>query len=156
MLDALVTLRAVEDIAKIVGGKLAVEPIAGVRPETVRIKLYARAPQSDCTLMLWDDFGRNPELLKPQSIHRGASFLELEWVLDNYSVVDLKARTVTWSVRLASPRADSFEVHVDVFQGPDPAPGGRFFYAGPLEASEIEERTGRFHFTLESQPSQAV
>jgi len=156
MLDALVTLRTYEDLTKIAGEKLAVEPTDRARSATVNVRLYARAPECDYKLMLWDDVGRNPTLLEPQSARTEPGLAELEWTFDNYSVGDLRGRTVTWSVRLVSPRADSFEVRVEVFQGAEPAPGGRFFYAGPLDASEIVERAGRFHFTVGSQPAQAL
>ena len=106
--------------------------------------------------MLWDDFGRNPTPLQPQSALTEPGVAELEWTFDKYSVGDLKGRTVTWSVRLVSPRPDSFEVRVEVLQGAEPVPGGRFVYAGPLDPSEIVERAGRFHFTVGSQPSQAL
>jgi len=156
MLDALVTLRTLDDLTKIAGEKYAVEPIDRARSETVHIKLYARAPRCDYRLMLWDEFGREPKLLQPQSARTESGLAELEWTFDKFSLGDLKGRTVTWSVRLMSPRADSFEVRVEVLQDGEAAPGGRFLYAGPLDASEVVERAGRFHFTVGSQTSQAL
>lgn len=146
MLDAVVRLRPAELGAGLAGEKPADDSIARADSDAVRITLYLRAPQRDCKLKLWDPFGRNPLPLEPRPIRDGPDFAELEWRLEGYSIGDLNGRTVTWSARLASPRPDSFELRVEVFLGADRLPDGQFLYSGPLDASEIEERSGRFHF----------
>lgn len=143
MLDAVIRLRPVDVVAKLAGDS-TYDGDAGV----ARVVLYACAPERDCEIKLWDSRGRNPELLTPERRPAGPGAEDFDCPIP-YSVEDLDGRTVTWSVRLSSPRADSFELRVEVFQGATSMAEGQFSYAGPLDAGEIEERTGRFHFKFE-------
>lgn len=152
MLDKVITLRSVKataleadsqavthaltETAAQQSGKVAVRVVAGV---------VANAAKRHCQLKLWDPHGRNPEALEP-----------CEFVDTNEKTWDFKerpdelnGRTLTWSVRLFAPEAGRFELIVEVLQGGKVVTDGFFRYSGPLEASEIEERTGRFHFTVQ-------
>ena len=148
MLDAVVTLRPVGAVARLAGEKPGRDSNDDAAAEVVRIRLTVRAPERACDLKLWDAQGRNPKLLIPEAVHSQPDFDEIVWRPD-YSIYDLDGQTVTWSVRLASPRPDSFELRVEVLLNDAPLPDGRFVYSGLLEAAEIEERTGRFHFKVE-------
>jgi len=111
----------------------------------VAIRVIARAPEGHCQLKLWDPRGRDPKPLEPREFREKDDHT---WRLTE-SLDDLDGRTLTWSVRFFAPRPGRFELRVQVLHNGAEQPGGQFFYSGPLEASEIEARDGRFHFTIE-------
>lgn len=104
-------------------------------PSTVEVGLSTTAPQMQPRLRLWDRHGRNPRA--PDQIAG-----ENRWRLGAAS--SLPGCTLTWSVRLASPRPIEFELRLQVYQDGTPLPDADFLYSGPL--SGLEERSGRFHF----------
>ena len=148
MLDALVSLRRGADFLDSPAREDPIDFNAAPGPDDVWIKLYVRAPQGTCQFKLWSPYGREPQPHAPCTI-RGET--KDEWRLP-YQRGALEDRTVTWSVRLLSQEHDSFELRIELFQGDEqtPLPNGRFFYAGFLEAGEIEERAGRFHFGVKA------
>ena len=111
----------------------------------VAVRVVARAPERHCQLKLWDPRGRNPVPLEPWEFPKKDDHT---WRLEK-SLDELDGCTLTWSVRFFAPQADRFELRVQVLHNGAEQPGGQFFYSGPLEASEIEARDGRFHFKVE-------
>jgi hypothetical protein len=111
----------------------------------VSVRVIARAPEGHCQLKLWNPQGRDPKPLEPSKFREKDDHT---WRLEK-SLDDLDGRTLTWSVRFFAPRPDRFELRVQVLHNGAEQPDGQFFYSGPLEASEVEERDGRFHFKVE-------
>jgi hypothetical protein len=113
----------------------------------VAVRVTARAPEGQCQLKLWDPHGRIPVPLEPSPWkfqHQG----EYPWHLE-LPLKELNGRTLTWSARFFAPRPSHFELRVQVLHNGAAQPDGLFLYSGPLEASEVEERDGRFHFKVE-------
>ena len=111
----------------------------------VAVRVIARAPEGHCQLKLWDPHGRDPKPLGSREFRENDDHT---WHLDE-SLNDLDGRTLTWSVRFFTPRPDRFELSVAVLLDGTAVRDGVFVYSGPLEASEVEERDGRFHFKVE-------
>jgi hypothetical protein len=70
-----------------------------------------------------------------------------EWRIPQ-SIDELDGCTVTWWVRLATDQSTRFKVNLEVQRGGKALPEGTFVCSGPLEAAEMQERSGRFHFKV--------
>ena len=113
----------------------------------IKIKLVARAPEGRCELKLWNQFGRSPEVVEDPLDFRGP--IDHEWALSK-SAKELDGWTLTWWIRLASSARSTFDVQLQVLQSDGQPADASYRYSGPLEAHELEERDGRFHFKLEN------
>jgi hypothetical protein len=142
-----------EKIVKLYGAAAAAKgdtekALAASDENAVAIRLFARAPEGECQLKLWDHHGRNPrvlEPLKPPAVIAGET--QHEWRIAE-PPGELDGTTLTWWIRLLSDVSTTFELRLEVLQGGKPLPDGSFSYSGPLDESEFEERDGRFHFKV--------
>jgi len=114
-----------------------------VGPETLSVSLEVSAPEVEAQAKLWDQEGRAPEVLG--QLIKGKNLYE--WPIPK-PIDQLDGWTLTWWVRLASDESTRFSVTLKVQQGGETLPKGTFTYSGPLEADEMQERSGRFHFKV--------
>jgi hypothetical protein len=113
-------------------------------PGTVTVRLEASAPEVEAEAKLWNPEGRAPILLAPLFISGKSPH---EWRIPQ-SIDELDGCTVTWWVRLATDQSTRFKVNLEVQRGGKALPEGTFVCSGPLEAAEMQERSGRFHFKV--------